>query len=444
MRFLPLALLAATCGSPEIPEIATDGMEPAVAAAIRSARDAAEADPGDAARWLRLGMVLHAHRLPAPAAIAYAGASRLDEMDHRAPHLHGRMLEAEEPARALALAEEALDRHPGFAPALALRARLLEALGKDATAAWRAVRDAAPRSAEGRLAEARKLLTDGAPGAARDLLQELVDLHPGGAAGWTFLAQALSATGDAEAANRAASRARRATDPYGRDPDPLLLAVEDLRQDRRGREARARRANGETAEALYRRLVAEHPESADLRYNHANALARLGRLPEAETAYREALARDPESSAILANLANLLARAGRNVEADALYRRSLHADPAHVPTLLGASSLQFQRGDLREAERLLRRALAQTPEHPAALQGLGQLLATSGRFAEAAAALTRSLDASASPESRAGIHFLLADVERSRGRRAEALAHLERAEALGMEIPPGFRRRMER
>ncbi len=457
MRAFLTGLVAAgfACGSTEIPEIAVDGMERPVADAIRSTLDATREAPGDPARWLRLGMILHAHRLETPAAAAYTEAARLDEGDHRPLHLHGRMVEAGEPALALELAREAIRRRPGFAPSLVLQARTLETLGKDATPTWEALQEAAPGSLEARLARARGLLAGGQIEAARHALGELLALHPSSTAGWALLAQALSMLGKSEAASDAATRARHAARSPSmgatNDPDPLLLQVEDLRTDRRGLEARARRAaaggNHPAAEALYRRLVTEHPESANLHYNHANALVRLGRSDEAEAAYREALSRDPDSSPVLANLANLLARTGRNTEADALYRRSAAADPDHLPTLLGASSLHFQRGDLEEAERLLRQVLDRNPDHPAALQGMGQLLATGGRLADAAAVLTRALEAmrgeGASPGSRAGIHFLLADVERRRGRRTAALAHLARAETLGMEIPPAFRRQLE-
>ena len=452
-----LTVFAGACGGPEIPEVATDGMEPAVREAIHGARDALAADRGNAAAWGRFGMVLHAHRLGAPAGLAYAEAARLDGDDHRWPHLHARLLEAAEPGRALGLADEALRRSPLFAPALALRARILEASGDAdaAEAAWEALQDAAPGSVEAPLALGRRRLQRGELAGALTAFERVVERLPSSAAGWSFLAQVSRRLGDPEGAAHAAARARIAARSASlgvtADPDPLLIAVEDLRADSRGREARARRAaaagDHDGAEAIYRRLVGERPGSADLHYNHGNALARLGRTEEAEAAYRTALARDPDSSAAMANLANLLARSGRDREADGLYRRSIAADPSHLPTLLGASSLHFQRGDVRQAERYLRDALERDPGHPGALQGLGQLLATAGRLGEAAETLSRALAAAreggAAPGQLAGIHFLLADVERQRGRTAEARTHLTQAENLGMTIPPAFRALLE-
>lgn len=452
-----LAVLAGACGGPEIPEVGSDGMEPAVREAIRGARNALAADRGSAAAWGRFGMVLHAHRLGVPAGLAYAEAARLDEDDHRWPHLHGRLLESAEPTRALALADEALRRNSRFSPALALRARVLDALGDGdaAEAAWEALRHAAPGSVEAPLALGRRRLLRGELAAARAAFEGVVERLPSSAAGWSFLAQVSRRLGDPEGAAQASAQARSAARSASlgitADPDPLLIAVEDLRADSHGREARARRAaasgDHDSAEAIYRRLVNERPGSADLHYNHGNALARLGRTAEAEAAYRAALSRAPDSSAAMANLANLLARGGRDREADDLYRRSIAADPSHLPTLLGASSLHFQRGDFRQAERYLRDALASNPDHPGALQGLGQLLATAGRLAEAAETLSRALtaagDAGAAPGQLAGIHFLLADVERQRGRTAEARTHLAQAEALGMDVPPAFRALLE-
>lgn len=452
-----LSVLAGACGGPEIPEVGSGGMEPAVREAIRGARDALAADRGNAAAWGRFGMVLHAHRLGTPAGLAYAEAARLDDDDHRWPHLHGRLLENADPPRALALADEALRRSPRFPPSLALRARTLEATGDDARAeaAWEALRDAAPGSVEAPLALGRRRLLRGDLTAALAAFERVVERLPSSAAGWSFLSQVLRRADDPEGAAEAAVQARVAARSASlgatADPDPLLIAVEDFRADSHGREARARRAaasgDHDGAEAIYRRLVNERPGSADLHYNHGNALARLGRTEEAEAAYRTALARDPDSSAAMANLANLLARSGRDREANDLYRRSIAADPGHLPTLLGASSLHFQRGDFRQAERYLRDALEHDPSHPGALQGLGQLLATAGRLGEAAETLSRALtaarEAAAAPGQLAGIHFLLADVERQRGRTAQARSHLAQAEALGMNVPPAFRALLE-
>ena len=452
-----LLALSTACGGAEIPQISTEGMEPAVGTAIRAALAAVEDGTRDPARWGRLGMVLHAHGLPDLAGDAYAEAARLDDGDHRWPHLQGRLVETADPAGALALADEALRRNRYFSPALALRARVLERLGEDDAAggAWEALQQASPDSFEASLALGRRRLASGDLEGALTALERLVDLLPSSAAGWSFLSQVRRRLGDAEGAASAAARARHGfphavSRGYRRSgPAPGRGPGSAGRQP--GQEARARRASAagdhDTAEGIYRRLLAERPGSAGLHYNHGNALARLGRTDEAEAAYRAALSRDSDSSSAMANLANLLARTGRDEEADALYRRSVAADPTHLPTLLGASSLHFQRGNLRQAERFLRDALARDPDHPAALQGLGQLLATAGRLGEAAGTLTRALTAAgqegAAAGQLAGLHFLLADVERQRGRRAEALRHLARAEALGMAVPPAFRAQLE-
>lgn len=441
-----------------MPAVTTEGMEPAVAAAIEGALESVARDRSDPARWGRLGMTLHAHRLVGPALAAYAEAARLDDGDAAWPHLHARLLESGDPGAALALVEEALRRDPAMTPSLALRARLLEALGRspaEVAPAWEAVGAANPSSVEAALALGRLRLAEGDLPAAAAALETAARLAPDSTAAWNFLSQVRHRQGDPEAGREAAAGARAAarspTAGAVFDPDPLLAAVEDRRQDARGREARARRAaaSGDpgTAEAIYRDLLAARPDESKLHYNLGNVLTRQGRAAEAEAAYREALARDPESSPALANLANLLARGGRDEEADALYRRSAESDPRHLPTLLGASSLRFQRGDLREAERLLRRALEVEPTHPGALQGLGQLLAARGRYDEAAeslaAALRRTGDAPADARRRAGLHFLLADVESKRGNSAAARRHLDRAESLGLEVPPAFRRQVE-
>ena len=452
---LLLAGLAACGGGdiPEVPEVPTEGMEPAVRMAVESALRAVEENRTSAARWGRLGMVLHAHRLTEPARTAYAEAARQDTEDHRWPHLEGRLVEASDPAAALIRADEAVSRNPFFSPALALRARVLDALGRrgEADGAWAELLRVDPDSVEANLARGRSLLHGGDLDAARTALERVVAEGPSSEAAWAFLAQVYRRLGEDRLAELAAVRARRAAaSPIrsgSQDPDPLLAAVEELRADSRGREARARRAaaSGDhaAAVAIYERLAAERPEEAELHYNLGNALTRQGDDGAAEAAYRAALARDPTSIPAMANLANLVARQGRDGEAAALYRASAAADPEHVPTLLGASSLHFQQGSLRDAERLLRQVLTLDPTHPAALQGLGQLLATAGNPAGAADALGQALavaeESGAPAARRAELHFLLADVARRRGRADEAVFHLNRAETLGMEIPAAFR-----
>ena len=436
-----------------MPKVSSTGMESAVAAAIHRSRTALEEDRRDPSRWGHFAMVLHAHRLRGPAELAYTEAARLDGEDHRWPHLLGRLLEGGEPGPALRHAEEALRREPRFSPSLALRARLLEASGNGdaAGAAWESLRQAAPGSVEAPLALGRSRLSRGdLPGALAEF-ERVTDRLPSSVAGWSFLSHVRRRLGDPEGASEAAARARAAAHSPSlgitADPDPLLIAVEDLRADSRGREARARRAAAtgdyRTAETIYRSLAADRPDDPVLHYNLANSLARQGRDRAAEAAYRAALERNPDSSPAMSNLANLLARQGRDEEAAHLYRRSARSDPNHLPTLLGASSLAFQRGGLREAERLLLQVLALDPNHPAALQGLGQLLATVGRLSDSEAAFTRALaaaeEAGAAPGRRAELHFLLADVNRRQRRYRDALLHLDEAEALGMEIPEAFR-----
>ena len=87
------------------------------------------------------------------------------------------------------------------------------------------------------------------------------------------------------------------------------------------------------------------------------------------------------------------------------------------------------------------------PAIPAPSRGSGNCSRPRGGSEEASETLSRALgaagDAGAAPGQVAGIHFLLADVERQRGRTAQARTHLAQAEALGMNVPPAFRALLE-
>jgi len=71
------------------PAVARAEVEPAVWAAIESARQAVKESPRSAEAWGRLGMVLFAHRFPADALTCFQNAERRDGRDPRWPYYLG-------------------------------------------------------------------------------------------------------------------------------------------------------------------------------------------------------------------------------------------------------------------------------------------------------------------------------------------------------------------
>ena len=459
-RFLgPLLALLAACGGAEIPEISLDGMEPAVVEAVRRARAAVERDRGDGSAWGRFGMVLHAHRLTGPAAVAYAEAARLRTVTTTA----GRTSTAgswRAPTR-LGLLNSPTRRSAGipvFSPSLALSARTLEATGQDeaAGAGWEALRQSAPNSAEASLALGRRRIAEGDLTGARAALELVVDRVPSSAAGWSFLSQVQRRLGEREAAANAAVRARAASRSLSlgitADPDPLLVAVEDLRADSRGREARARRASAagdhQTAEAIYRRLLTESPE-------RAGVALQPRQLPRPARPQRGRRSRVPRGHGARSRFERGNGQPGQPVGAERTRPRrpTISTVVRSPPTLLTSRRCSGPRASTSSAATFGRRNVTcgwRWPRNPITRELCrvsGQLLATLGRLGEAAETLDRALAAAGKDQAaagqRAGLHFLLADVARQRGRTAEARNHLAQAETLGMNIPPAFRALLE-
>lgn len=111
-------------------------------------------------------------------------------------------------------------------------------------------------------------------------------------------------------------------------------------------------------ESSFAGLVALIPNDAKLHFNHARALAALGRVKEAEQALRRALALDPDLPQANTNLGNLLTRDGRLDEAETLLRRAVTLQPTAWRTHYNLATLLQRGGQLDEARTVVDRALA--------------------------------------------------------------------------------------
>ena len=182
---------------------------------------------------------------------------------------------------------------------------------------------------------------------------------------------------------------------------------------------------GRLAEAipLYRTLLAERPEDADLR--HLLALALAGIEPAAAQAelrralvlapatglylhnavqladpsdqnglarlLTHALAVDPMRAVAQHSLGALDARAGQRASAARRFRRALALDPAFPPAIFDHSNIVTEARQLRLARTGYVRLLAVDPIHQSGLTSLGALLYRLGFWLEAEAVFTRLL-----------------------------------------------------
>ncbi|MBF0181684.1 MAG: tetratricopeptide repeat protein [Magnetococcales bacterium] len=157
---------------------------------------------------------------------------------------------------------------------------------------------------------------------------------------------------------------------------------------RLGREyARSVRLTGEgrlaEAEGIYRAMLAERPDLADLHNNLACLLHGMGRHAEAAGAAQRAMDLQPGHIHAHYNLALALHEQGEMASALEAYRRTLEIAPRHVDAWYNLAML-LQAGEQRDAaETALRQALAIQPDHLGAGNNLGNLLKDQKRFGEA-------------------------------------------------------------
>lgn len=179
------------------------------------------------------------------------------------------------------------------------------------------------------------------------------------------------------------------------------------------------------AEAIYRQLIQQQPESADLQHllglvehqrgNHAAAeksieqAIRLNRsaadfhanlgvvrlamnhVNEAATALQEALRLNPAHADALNNLGNALKGLGRPAEAVELFRKAIKI---RAEFLAARANLAITLADMRqfdEAERAFRAALARAPNDPSLHFRLGLMLQECGQLQPAAEEYARTI-----------------------------------------------------
>jgi len=248
-------------------------------------------------------------------------------------------------ARREASLRRSLELHPGYVPAHAALAKLLEESGRleEALEHARTANDAEPNDVAWSMRLLKILVALGRPSEAEVVEQDVLQR--------------------AHTDPRTLSQAARFYEEAGRLADAERLA----------------------------RKVRGSSERPGLLAAAGNMLARLGKHDEAESAYRAALAREPEDADTLNALGYMNAdRDVRVPEALKMIEKALKQEPANAAYLDSRGWALFRLGRLEEAESVLRRALAQR-ENGETLDHLGEVQTARGKGTEAAASWRRAL-----------------------------------------------------
>lgn len=173
------------------------------------------------------------------------------------------------------------------------------------------------------------------------------------------------------------------------------------------------------------------PDDAQ-RLQIALAHHRAGRLQSAEALYREILARDPSCVGALHHLGVVAHQLGDHPAAAELIRQAALAAPNQpaIHSNLGEAYRHLQRFD--EAIASFRQALALQANRPDTLNNLGLALGAQGRTDEAIACFRRAI---ALQPGFGQAHYNLGAALIAQGRHDDAVPHFQRAAALHPEAP---------
>ncbi len=379
-------------GSARWTDLATHGLDPAVARLIAETQAALRQQPQSASAWGKLGSVLLHYEYLAEARIALTEAERLASAEPRWPYLHAWLVMNSDAPVALAKLKRAAELSPGHLDAPRLRLAQFLAERGERTAAedtFNALLKQMPGHPVAQLGLARILNQSGRQiEAARILAPCLGDPHTRRSA-HELMAAVQRAQGQEQEASVTARRG--AAFPVDQSwPDPYWeeTAVYRVGLKHRLADAAARMDAGEPAQAilLLVAVTTDYPEDPEAWYLLGWAENQRSDSASAERALREHLKRSPSSAKGMAQLAVALLAQRRPAEARLVLQQAVQLKPLwrELHSNLGFAVLQL--GQVDEAEKHYRDALRCDPNHLASHSAVAELLLRRGDTASRAEA----------------------------------------------------------
>jgi tetratricopeptide (TPR) repeat protein len=385
--------------TPVLPVIPLDRADTVLTELVENAQAAVRRQPRSGQAWGKLGMILAANSLPAPALECFTNAERFDARNPRWYYLHGERLLYGRPREAIALLRLALAQADDDSQRTIILFRLAQALieegqldeAQQRIEALHAIEGDSPpvQLCYGLLAIARQ-----DPAAAGKYLGKLMENPFARKTARTLLAPLVS--DDRALALRYQQEAARmpADLPW---PDPFLadMARNSVSRSRRLHDVAAMlgRGDGVQAREASQRLIDESP-SAEAYLMLANALALLQQLDEAEQVLQRVVHLEPNNGTAHAILGRLFFEKGvkhynkpegkptglewfrRSVAAEDV-AISLPGEHAAAHLTRGRALLYLGRSD--EGLQALRQAVATQPQMAALHLALGEALAETGQ-----------------------------------------------------------------
>jgi tetratricopeptide (TPR) repeat protein len=441
---------------PPLPEVRLDDAEPAVRAAVESARQRVIVKPDSAAAWGLLGKVLLAHAFLEPAAACFLQAETRDPDEPRWPYFRCIALHERDEANSLACLKRAVELCDRFEPKeTAPRLLLAEALlmqGKEdeAREQLRRVQVRDPQNPRLRFHLGVLALKANDPQTALSYLEPLADHPSARRRACAQLAMLHRRQGQEEKAAEYGKRALRppADQPWD-DPYADEYSNFNVGSQRRLQQAQSldeRKRYQEASEVLA--AVARERPSEITAFAVGVNLAKQGRFPEAEAALRQLVAHHPDSSEGHYTLGTVLYYQGETIrlaggnaekardkfrETEACERRATRLKPDHAFAHVYLGRSLFQLGNPEEALAALRHAETCRPESVGVLMYLGEALAQAGKVEEGVKHLELAVQLAAADDPKP--LMAKAAVLAAQGKDAEALALLDKATQVAPDDP---------
>ncbi len=334
----------------------------------------------------------------------------------------GRMyLAADDKARALEAAGNALGQDPGDDGAAMLSLQLLENAVPEAEALLSRYLAGKPLP-EVRMAYARVLLESQRLADAQAQVDAVTREQPDNAQAWLIRASLQLQAGELDQAEAALQRCTQlleqdpATEQRQRALTQIYLMQSQIAEKR-----------GDLAQAqAWLARIDDAEQLLAVQSRHASLLVRQGRLDEARALIRAIPEKGPDDARLkLQAEVQLLREAGRYQQAYELQGKVVALAPQDNELVYDQAMLADKAGRPAEMERLLRAIIARQPDHHHALNALGFSLADRGvRLQEAKALIVKALEYAPDDPF---ITDSLGWVEFRLGNRKEALDILERA-----------------
>ncbi len=361
--------------------------------AIAAGNEALDRDPDDRGAHRILGLVYAARaqsrEAPAQSDVDLAIDHLSQARDPLSPDVLesitlGRLyLSTEQPAEAIEVLTEMLDREPQFTDAQVLLGRAHEALEQwdAAAAAYERAVQFSPRRTRYRRRLADALANAGQTGRAIEVLQELVRLRPEDADGWYRLADLELNDGDYDAAETAARRVVE-LEPTGlRGAYALSRALGARREYREMAEVLAPMVEQARAGGVDSRQV------AGLLQQLGTAQHSVGAFDAAAEALADALELVPSHLGLQVQLVQVYLDGGRLDDAGGLVAEARRSRSDNLALLRLDAEVRSARGLVAEAVELLEGARARYQDRPIAHVALALLYSDHDRFDEAVGVL---------------------------------------------------------